>query len=55
MTRAMLAAAGLDQILAPLAPAGAVQNVFSSAPLDWLKASSPPRTSGLSHWELMPT
>jgi len=47
--------AGLDQMLAPVVPAGVVQNVFSSVPADWLNSFSPPRTRGTSHSELIPT
>ena len=47
--------AALDQMLAPTEPCGVVNNVFSSAPLAWLNSSRPPRTSGTSHCELIPT
>ena len=44
-----------SQCDAPLVPAGVVQNVPWCAPVAWLNEASPPRTSGASHCELMPT
>ncbi len=46
--------AGALQTLPPVEPLGTVKYVATGAPVAWLNAFTPPRTSGLSHWEETP-